>query len=112
VDGAVRIYQAMLNDPLVPVTLRAQAQLRIGDLYITDQRWLEALQTYKMALRDYGKVPGVVSTCEEKTKIATEGRRWGRVPYRQVRTGISVTEAPEDEDYRLKQQQEKVPYQQ
>ena len=112
VDGAMRIYQTLVRDPLAPITLRAQAQLRVGDLMITDQRWLEALQTYKEALRDFGKVPGVVSTCEEKIKIATEGRKWGRVPYRQIRRGISVTEAPEDEDYRMKQQQEKVPYQQ
>jgi tetratricopeptide (TPR) repeat protein len=112
IDGAIRVYQTMLRDPLVPVTLRAQAQLKIGDLYITDQRWLEAIQTYKQALRDFGKVPGVPITCEEKIKVATEGRRWGRVPYRQVKSGIRVYEAPEDENYRLKQQHEKVPYQQ
>jgi tetratricopeptide (TPR) repeat protein len=112
VDGAVRIYEALIRDPQAPLVMRAQSQLKVGDLMISDQRWLEALQTYKEALRDFGKVPGVASTCEEKIKVATEGRKWGRVPYRQVRTGISVTEAPEDQDYRLKQQQEKVPYQQ
>lgn len=110
-NGAIHVYQALIRDEAAPITLKAQAKLRIGDLYINDQRWLEALQTYKEALRDYNKVPGVASSCEDKIEIATEGRKWGRVPYRQVKTGIRVTEAPEDENYRMKQEQEKVPYQ-
>ena len=62
-------------------------------------------------MRDFSDVPGVAATCDEKVKIATEGRRWGKVPYRQVNKGIHVTEAPEDEKYQLEQEQEKVPYQ-
>ena len=32
VNGALHVYQSMLRDPAVPVILRAQAKLRIGDL--------------------------------------------------------------------------------
>lgn len=110
-DIAVRVYENMERNPRVPETLRAQALLRIGDLHIAEQKWLEALQVYRVALRDYHRVPGVVATAEQKIQVATEGRRYGRVPYRQVRRGVRITEAPADEDYRLRQQQEKVPYQ-
>lgn len=109
-DTAIKVYAALASNEQAPRNLRAQAQLRIGDLYITDQKWLEALQTYKHTLRDYNDIPGVAVTCEEKLKVATEGRRYGRVPYRQVKTGVHLSEAPPDEGYRLKQQQEKVPY--
>ena len=111
INGALHVYLGMLRDPAMPVIMRAQAQLRMGDLEIADQRWLEALQTYREALRDFSNVPGVAATCDEKIKIATEGRRWGKVPYRQVNKGIHVTAAPEDEKYQLGQEQEKVPYQ-
>jgi tetratricopeptide (TPR) repeat protein len=109
-DTAIKVYAALASNEQAPRNLRAQAQLRIGDLYITDQKWLEALQTYKHTLRDYNDIPGVAVTCEDKLKVATEGRRYGRVPYRQVKTGVHLSEAPPDEGYRLKQQQEKVPY--
>jgi TolA-binding protein len=112
IDVAIRVYDTLLRNPNVPDTIRAQAQLRIGDLYIADERWLEALQTYRIALRDFANVPGVASTCQEKIQIATNGRKYGRVAYRSVKTGPRVlTEAPEDQEYRLKQEQEKVPYQ-
>lgn len=111
-DIAIKVYGTLLRNPLVPEVMRAQAQLDVGDLYIADSRWLEALQTYRVALRDFSHVPGVAVTCEEKMKEATEGRRYGRVAYRQVKTGPRViTEGPEDENYRMKQEQEKVPYQ-
>lgn len=112
VDGAVRIYQVLIRDPRVPTILRAQSQLRVGDLYISDKRWLEALETYREALRDFANVPGVEPTCKVKMKVATEGRRWNRVPYRQVvDRRITVNGEPSDEDYNLKKQHELIPYQ-
>lgn len=110
-DIAINVYRQFEANPQVPKVLRAQAQLRIGDLYISEQKWLEALETYKMALRNYSDIPGVVSTAETKTEIATQGRRYGRVPYRQVNHGVRIIDPPADEAYRMKQQQEKVPYQ-
>jgi tetratricopeptide (TPR) repeat protein len=110
-DTAIRVYDGLVRNDQAPRTMRAQAQLRIGDLYIADEKWLEALETYREALRDYHDVPGVSITCEQKIEVATAGRRYGRVPYRQVKRGVRLTEAPADEDYRLKQEQEKVPYQ-
>lgn len=106
--GAIRVYARLLDDVRAPETLRAQAELRMGDLYISDGRWLEALQVYRYCLRDFSDVPGVPTTCDEKIKIATEGRRYNRVPYHPVDTGPRVvTEAPADENYLLNQ--EKVP---
>ena len=109
-DTAIRVYQGMLRDDNVPVTLKAQAQLRIGDLYIVDQKWLEALDSFKVALRDFSKVPGITTVAEEKIEIATEGRRSGRLPYRPIAGPRARTDAPADATYRLKQQQEAVPY--
>lgn len=110
-DTAIRVYSGLESNDQVPKTMRAQAQLRIGDLQIAEQKWLEALNTYRVALRDYSDVPGVAATSELKIVTATEGRRYGRVPYRQVKRGVRITEAPADEDYRMKQESEKVPYQ-
>ena len=111
-DMAIKVYENFVHQEAAPITMRAQAQLRIGDLYIVDQKWLEALQTYKVALRDYSKVPGIAVTAEEKMQVATEGRKYGRVPYRQVKSGVrALTDSPADEQYQMKQQQEKVPYQ-
>jgi tetratricopeptide (TPR) repeat protein len=110
-DTAVRIYQKMQTDPSIPLVLRAQAQLRVGDLFMTDQKWLEALEAYRIALRDYSKVPGVLTVAQEKMAIATEGRRSGRVPYRPITGPRLRTEEPPDAGYQLKQQQESVPYQ-
>src|SRR6185295_17098929 len=39
-ETALRIYEKMQTDPSIPLTLRAQAQLRVGDLYLTDEKWL------------------------------------------------------------------------
>jgi TolA-binding protein len=103
-DGAIRDYQLLVDNPQAPDILRAQAMLSIGDLYISDQRWLEALQTYRYALRDFSDVPGVVSTCDEKIPIATDGRKFGRVPYRSVDTGPHIVDQPADENYLLKQE--------
>ncbi|HTA16814.1 MAG TPA: tetratricopeptide repeat protein [bacterium] len=103
-DGAIRVYQTLLDNPKVPDIMRAQAILSIGDLYISDERWLEALQTYRYALRDFSDVPGVISTCNEKIPIATEGRKFGRVPYRDVNTGPHIVDQPADENYLLKQE--------
>gem|GEM_PF-3096690 len=109
-DVAIHLYQFILRNVRVPEIIRAQAQLRIGDLYLADQEWLEALQTYRYALRDFSDVPGVASTCEEKIRIATAGRKYGRLAYRNVSTGPRVvSEGPADQDYLLKQ--EKVPNQ-
>jgi len=110
-DTAIRVYDGMVRNTDVPVTLRAQAQLRIGDLYIVDQRWLEALNSYRVALRDFSKVPGISMVAEEKIAIATEGRRRGRLPYRPIAGPRARGEAPADAAYRLKQQSESVPYQ-
>jgi tetratricopeptide (TPR) repeat protein len=110
-DTAVRIYERLQADTSVPISLRAQAQLRIGDLYLTDQKWLEASNAYRLALRDYAKVPGVLTVAEEKMAIATEGRRSGRLPYRPVTGPRLRTEEPPDAGYQLKHQQESVPYQ-
>jgi TolA-binding protein len=109
-DIAIRVYEGLIRNEQVPKTLRAQAQLRIGDLQIAEQQWLEALQTYRIALRDFSDVPGVAVTAEQKMTVATEGRKYGRLPYRAVRRGITVNEAPADSDYRMKQENEKVPY--
>lgn len=111
-DIAIKVYEGLIRNPKVPKTLRAQAQLRIGDLYIAEQMWLEALQNYRVALRDFSDVPGVAITADQKMAIATEGRKYGRLPYRPIRRGVTVSEAPEDSDYRMKQENEKVPYQQ
>jgi TolA-binding protein len=111
-EPAIRVYNNLVRDPEVPESLRAQARLRIGDLYLSDEKWLEALQTYRMALRDFSDVPGVAVTCEEKMRIATDGRKHSHLAYRQVRTGPHGLAEPEDEQYRLKQEQEKIPYQQ
>jgi TolA-binding protein len=110
-ETAIRVYEGLERNPDVPKTMRAQAQLRIGDLFIAEEKWLEALHTYRVALRDYSDVPGVAVTSEQKIAVATEGRRYGRVPYRKVNRGVRITEAPPDADYRLRQQQEKLPYQ-
>jgi TolA-binding protein len=107
IDTAMHVYGTLLRNTRVPDILRAQALLRIGDLYISDQRWLEALQTYRIALRDFSDVPGVVGTCNEKIQIATAGRKYGRLAYRNVAGPRIVSEGPTDEDYLLKQ--EKVP---
>ncbi|MGH7441297.1 MAG: tetratricopeptide repeat protein, partial [bacterium] len=110
IHGALSMYRRLLNDPRVPDTMRAQAEMRMGDLYIEDQQWLEALQTYRDCLRDFSQVPGVQGTCQVKIKIATEGRRYNRVPYRTVDVGIHVVDqGPADEDFLLKQ--EKLPNQ-
>lgn len=110
-DVAIRVYEGLVRNREVPKTMRAQAQLRIGDLYIAEEQWLEALQTYRVALRDFSDVPGVAVTSEQKMEVATQGRKYGRLPYRAVRRGVTVNGAPADSDYRLKQQAEKVPYQ-
>jgi uncharacterized protein YfaS (alpha-2-macroglobulin family) len=108
----IKVYDNLVHQANAPLVMRANAQLRIGDLYITDQKWLEAIQTYKVALRDYSKVPGIAVTAEQKIEVATEGRKYGRLPYRPVKGGVrAITDSPADEDYRMKQQQEKVPYQ-
>lgn len=104
-EGAEHVYELLLRNTRVPDILRAQALLSMGDLYISDQEWLEALQVYRLALRDFSDVPGVVSTCDEKIPIATQGRQYNRVPYRAVDKGPrAVTEQPLDEDYLLKQE--------
>jgi tetratricopeptide (TPR) repeat protein len=110
-DIAIKVYDGLVRNDTVPVTIRAQAQLRIGDLYMLDQRWLEALETYRLALRDFSKVPGISMVAEEKIGIATEGRRSGRLPYRPIAGPRARGEAPADAAYRLKQQSESVPYQ-
>ena len=110
-DTAIRVYEGLIRNEDVPVVIRAQAQLRIGDLYLADQKWLEALETYRVALRDFSKVPGVSIVAEEKIGIATEGRRSGRLPYRPIAGPRARGEAPADAAYRLKQQSESVPYQ-
>ncbi len=86
-DTAIRIYANLQRDEKVPVNVRAEAQLRIGDLYLADKSWLEALDAYRDALRDYAKVPGVSVVAEEKIEVATEGRRSGRLPYRPINGG-------------------------
>lgn len=110
-DTAIRVYDGLIRNEDVPLVVRAQAKLRVGDLYILDQKWLEALETYRVALRDYSKVPGVSIVAEEKINIATEGRRSGRLPYRPIAGPRARGEAPADAAYRLKQQTESVPYQ-
>jgi tetratricopeptide (TPR) repeat protein len=108
---AIKVYQGMLRNPEIPLVLRAQAQLRIGDLYIVDQQWLEALNVYRVALRDYSDVPGISTVAEQKIAVATEGRRSGRLPYRSLSGPRARTEGPADQNYQLKQEKEAVPYQ-
>ncbi len=105
VDGAMIVYRRMANDPVIPDTMRAQAEMRMGDLYIQDQKWLEAIQVYQDCLRDYNKVPGVQETCTDQIQIATQGRRYHRVPYRDVNVGVrAVSEGPADQGYLLEQE--------
>ncbi len=102
---AINIYRQLLRDPKVPAILQAQAQLAIGDLYLSDKMWLEALQTYRYALRDFSDVPGVVGTCDEKIQLATEGRRTNHISYREVDTPArAVVDQPADEDYLMRQE--------
>lgn len=110
-DKAVKVYEEMQRTQSVPVQYKAQAQLRIGEIYLKDKRWQDSIGAFRSAIRDYSEVAGVRLTAEEKIAFALEGRRSGNVPYKQAKTGPQViTQAPEDEAYRLKQQKEAVPY--
>jgi len=110
-EKAVKIYEEMQRTTSVPIQFKAQAELRIGEIYLKDKKWQDSIAAFRSAIRDYSDLPGVRMAAEEKIVLAQEGRRSGNVPYKPGRTGPQVnTQAPEDEAFRLKQQKEAVPY--
>ncbi len=109
---AIRIYDGVRQNEAVPINFRAQALMRIGDLYLGQKDWLEAINTYRSTIRDFHAVPGIAPLAEEKIGMATEGRRSDRLPYRVVRSGPGIKAAPADESYRLSKDNEIVPYEQ
>jgi TolA-binding protein len=110
-DKAIKVYEEMQHTTSVPMQYKAQAQLRIGELYMAQKQWEPAIAAFRAALRDYGDIPGLSITADEKIALAQEGRRSGSAPYRSGKNGPRVVnQAPEDESFRLKQQKEAVPY--
>ncbi len=107
---AVTAYQAMQRNPDVPVVFKAQAQLRIGEIHYKQKHWQEAIVAFRLALRDYAEVPGIALAAEEKIKAASAARS-EKTSYKQARNmSRKITQAPEDESYRLKQEREETPY--
>ncbi len=109
-EQAKRIYKQMQVTESVPVVFKAQAQLRVGDLEMTEQNWQEAIGAYRMAIRDYNQVPGIAMTAEQKIVDAQEGRRAGRVEYRRAKGPTVSVQTPADEAYRLAKEKETAPY--
>ncbi len=110
-DRAIYVYQSLQQSKSAPVVFKAQAQLRIGEIHMKEKQWQDAISSFRMALRDYSEIPGLALTAEEKIALAQEGRRAGNVPYKTKSRGPSVQSgAPEDSAYRLKQEQEAIPY--
>jgi len=107
---AIRIYTEMQHTKSVPIEFKAQAQLRIGEIYLGMENWQDAIGSFRIALRDYADIPGISTIAEEKIGMAQEGRRTGNVPYKTGHQPSAVIEGPEDEAYRLKQQNEALPY--
>lgn len=110
-ERAIKVYAEMQRTTSVPLQFKAQAQLRVGEIYLKEKRWQEAIGAFRSAIRDYSSIPGISLTADEKIVFAQEGRRSGNVPYRQAKRSPQVnTQGPEDEAFRLKQQEEAVPY--
>jgi TolA-binding protein len=74
-SAAIRVYRLMQDDNgCVPLVMRAQAQLKIGDIQMAEREYQDALQTYKTAIRVYGDVPGIEVYSEERIELARDGR--------------------------------------
>ena len=73
-DLAMEIYRRMQFDNCVPRFMAAQAQLRIGDMLMGQQRYQDAMFAYHAAIQEYSGQPGVKLYAQQQMEAARRGR--------------------------------------
>ena len=94
-DEAIRRYALFQRDECTPRFMAAQAQLHIGDIYMKNEKYQEAIKAYFQAERNYSDMPGVGVYAEQKIALAKEGRN--AAPDAQIRRrNIDIRQSPEE----------------
>lgn len=109
-DRAIKVYQQMQVTESLPVEFKAQAQIRIGELYLKEKQWQNSIKAFRIALRDYDDVPGINVMAQQKIALAEDARRYGEVRYQPGQNPGAILQPPADEAFELKQQNEALPY--